>query len=983
MTTSDCHKENSGNISEYLNSLKKSKKFGSQIVACRTLPQQSGTFENFPTDIDPLLVKALKSMGFEKLYSHQREAIDLIRKRKNVIVSTPTASGKSLVYNTCVFERLLSEPETHALYLYPLKALAQDQLRVLRDMADHFDILRQKGKKDIACIYDGDTSSNRRTAIRKKTPPIIISNPDMLHLSFLPYHQSWSHFFKKLQFIIIDEIHTYRGVFGSHMSWVLRRLIRLASYYGVEPVIVLLSATIGNPKKFGEKLLSKPVELIGDSGAPKTKKHVVLLNPWDSSAHAASSLVESAIKRKLRTIVYTQSRKMTELITLWTRPRLGKNAGKLSSYRAGFLPEERREIEHNLASGKLLAVISTSALELGIDIGDLDLCLLLGYPGSIMASYQRGGRVGRGGRESLVVLIAQEDALDQHFMRNPDDFFIREVESAVINPFNSKIMEQQLQCAAAELPLLGSEDLMTDDAVKDGVRLLCSGSLLLESAKGDEWYASRKYPQRNVNLRGTGNQLVIINSMSGELLGEIDSGRVFSECHPGALYLHRAGTWLVEKLDPDAKEVIVREANVPYYTRATSTKQTDILSILGEKLVYGCRVRFGNLRVTEQVTGYQKRNSRTSQLINTVVLDLPEQVLETEGVWIDIDNEIQAEMENEKLHFMGSIHAMEHAMIAMFPLLILCDRNDIGGISCVRHHQTETASVFIYDGQPGGVGLSQEAFNQFKRLLDRTAVTVSSCLCSTGCPSCVHSPKCGSGNRPIDKSGCLKLIEKITNNQKRIKTSTERGKRITKIIQEPAGNIVYGPELLPERYGVFDLETKRSANEVGGWHRAERMGISVAVVYDSRLEGYVTYLEDEIDQLVTHLFELELVVGFNNKRFDNKVLSRYTNKDLSLLPSVDLLEEVHRQLGYRLSLNGLAQNTLGFEKSADGLKALEWYKEGEIGKIIHYCKKDVKLTQSLFLHALENGFLLFQNKSGKIVRLPLAIDQTIKTVLKK
>jgi len=971
------------NIGEYLLSLENSSKFGPQIVARKTFPERQGAFTDLPDDLSLTMVNGLRKLGYKKLYSHQREAIDLIRlHNKNVIISTPTASGKSLIYNFCVFEKILQDFKTHALYIYPLKALAQDQLRVINNMAQKLSSLFSHSGVPVASIYDGDTSPYARTKIRKNTPPILITNPDMVHLSFLPYHESWCHFYRQLRFIVIDEVHTYRGVFGSHMSWVIKRLIRIASHYGATPQVIMLSATIGNPKRFSQTLLSQPLEVIKNSGAPQTTKHMVLLNPWDSAAHTASLMVEAAIKRELRTIVYTQSRKMTELITLWTRPRLGDNRDKLSSYRAGFLPEERREIEHQLTSGQLLAVITTSALELGIDIGDLDLCLLMGYPGSIMASYQRGGRVGRGGRESLVVLIAQEDALDQHFMRNPDDFFRREVESAVINPENPTIMDQHLNCAAAELQLLASEELMQSKSVINAVERLSQCAILLQSSTGDEWFSSQKYPQRYINLRGSGSQLTIINMLSGEILGEIDSARALKECHPGALYLHRAKSWLVEKLDLNGKEVIARDVKVPYYTRAISTKQTQILSVIEEKIVYGCRVRLGTLRVTEQVTSYHKRNKHTSKLITSIQLDLPQQVLETEGVWIDIDQKIQADMENERLHFMGSIHALEHGMIAMFPLLILCDRNDIGGISCVRHEQTGVASIFIYDGQTGGVGLCREAFIQFEKLLEHTVKTVSSCSCSTGCPSCVHSPKCGSGNRPIDKEGCLALMKKIMC-QSQDEFDFNHVKKINiphaKIIKETGE--VDCLDILPARYGVFDLETKFSAAEVGGWHRADKMGISVAVVYDSSLDGFTTYLENEIDQLINHLFQLDLIVGFNNKRFDNRVLSGYTGKKFTNVPTLDILEEVHNQLGYRLSLNGIAEQTLGVKKTADGLKALQWYKEGEIAKIVHYCKKDVEITRNLLLHGLETGFFLFQNKSKKIVRLPLSLDRTIKRVL--
>jgi len=326
-----------GDIGEYLRSLTASPRFGPQIVARRDFPHQNGSYADFPADFPEELIAGMQTMGLDCLYSHQRQALDLIREGKNVIVATPTASGKSMIYNLAVFEKLLANQASQALYLFPLKALAQDQLRVLRSFSSHLGVMRERDQSP-AAIYDGDTSPYQRTKIRKKTPPILISNPDMLHLSFLPYHENWSHFFKNLETIVLDEVHTYRGVFGSHMSWVIRRLLRIANHYGANPVVIMLSATIGNPDQFGETLLSRPVELVSRSGAPSARKQMILFDPWDSAAHTVSQMVEAAVKRDLRTIVYTQSRKMTELITLWTRPRLGENSHKLSSYRAGFLP---------------------------------------------------------------------------------------------------------------------------------------------------------------------------------------------------------------------------------------------------------------------------------------------------------------------------------------------------------------------------------------------------------------------------------------------------------------------------------------------------------------------------------------------------------------------------------------------------------------------------------------------------------------------
>lgn len=976
-------------VTEYVASLKNSPKFGPQVVCHTSYPEKAAEYvHDFPFLAAPLK-QCLAGLGIQQLYSHQSQAIENILQGRDVVVATPTASGKSIIYNLPVLNDLFSANPGHSLYLFPLKALAHDQYNVLIKLFTHLPAEIQKKHSNFAALFDGDTSSYGRRKIRDNHPRVLLTNPEMLHLSMLPYHQNWRSFFGNLRYIVIDEVHSYRGVLGSHMAWVLRRLLRLTDYYGAKPTFILLSATIGNPGELGKQLVDKKVEVICDSGAPRAARSMLFLNPWDSAAYVASQLLEAAVKRGLRTIVYTQSRKMTELINLWTAPRLGDLATKLSAYRAGFLPEERRDIERMLFSGQLLGVISTSALELGIDIGDLDLCILVGYPGSIMATWQRGGRVGRGARNSATILIGQEDALDQHFMRHPEDFFARSPESAVLNPANVSIMAQHLHCCAAELPLSFSENLLQNQVVRENVTTLAQSGALLQTASGDLWISSRKYPHRHVSLRGGGTQMAIIDGENGEIIGEIDTARSLKECHPGAIYLHRATTWIIDTLDIQGCEVVARREKPAYFTRPMAEKRTEILEVLATKSSFAVQVSFGRVRVTEKVTGYQKRNNHTQKLITTTALDLPEQIIETEGLWVDIPQHVVDNLEAEKYHFMGAIHALEHAMIALFPLLVLCDRNDIGGISCPLHEQTEKASIFIYDGYPGGVGLTREAFDKIDDLLLQSRQTVMSCACENGCPSCVHSPKCGSGNRPIDKKACLFLLEKILQKGREGTDTLPTPQALQKNhSQKPSRNKVgvlqYTPRglaALPEKYGVFDLETIRSAEEVGGWHHAEKMGVSVAVVYDSTLNDFVTYLEDEMDRLVRHLQSLQLVVGFNNKRFDNKVLSAYTSVDLNKLPSLDLLEEAHNHLGYRLSLNSLAEHTLGQAKSADGLQALQWYKEGRIDLIQKYCRKDVEITRDLLYHALEQGFLLFTNKARQKVRLPLALEKTIGKIL--
>lgn len=970
------HQPLAGTIDEYLAALKASPRFGPQVVHHERFGRRKARFGALKRALPRELGAALAGLGVDRLYRHQTAAIDAVRAGHDIIVATPTASGKSLIYNLPVIEKIMADPEARALYLFPLKALAQDQLRAIHDLA----LGLPENLRPAAAICDGDTSAYRRKKLREHPPHILISNPDMLHLSLLGYHESWAGLWAGLTHVILDEVHTYRGVFGSHMAWVLRRLRRICGLYGAEPTFVLSSATVGNPGGLARDLLGIEAQVITETGAPQGARHFVFFDPLDSGSFAASQLLEAALKRGLRTIVYTQSRKMTELVSLWTQARLGPLRDKLTAYRAGFLPEERREIEARLASGELLGVVSTSALELGIDIGALDLCILVGYPGTIMQTWQRGGRVGRRQRDALIVLVGQEDALDQHFMRNPEDFFKRDVEAAVLNPDNRVIMRRHLLCAAAERPLDAAEALLAGETAREVVTEMENSGELLQGAAGGRWFTGRKYPHREIDLRGSGRSFAIRIAETDELLGAIDGVRCLKECHPGAVYLHRGRTWLVLDLDLDGHQVLVSRKNVHYFTRPLGSKETEILKIHRTVRLHNFRASFGSLRVTDRVTGFQRRLVKGQKLIATEPLDLPPMVFETEGLWVEIPAALQQRLEREQSHFMGGIHALEHGAIGIFPLLVLCDRNDVGGIAYPFHPQLNGPAVFIYDGYPGGVGLSRQAFDQVGDLLLLTRKTIASCPCEVGCPSCVHSPKCGSGNRPIDKAAALKVLDGLLETAPaaagpRLRREPEAAGQRSAAALKGAGGAALPRKKeawkTPGRYGVFDVETKRSAAEVGGWHRAEKMGISVAVLYDAGPDRYFTFLEHEIGGLVEHLQELDLVVGFNNLRFDNRVLSAYTAVNLQKLPTLDLLQEVRDRLGYRLSLDHLAEQTLGIQKTANGLMALKWYKEGRIDDIITYCRKDVEITRDLFLFGARNGFLLFKNKAGALVRCPV------------
>ncbi len=995
-------------LDDYINSLKNYKGFAGDIVCHKTIAPRPPVFAEpglgLTHDLDPLL----GALGITQLYIHQKKAVDLIKKGIHTVIATPTASGKSLVYNLPVVDELLKNPKSRALYLFPLKALARDQLDTVQNLltlagspgiqldvkSDIPSILKAgtKPRKLTAAVYDGDITAYQKAKIRRSPPHVLLSNPEMLHLAMLAHHHLWETYFSQLKYVVIDEVHTYRGVMGSNMAWVFRRLLRICSLYGSKPVFIFCSATIANPASLAHKLTGLSVAVVNEQGAPTGQKDVLMMRGLEGAAKTAIALIHSAVARQLRTIVYTQSRKMTELIAIWASQRARGFADKICAYRAGFLPEERRLIEKKLATGELLVVVSTSALELGIDIGNLDLCVLVGYPGTIMSTWQRAGRVGRDGKHSAMILIAHEDALDQYFINHPDVFFNMPPEKAIINPDNAIILKQHLACAAAELSLKQGEAFLEDIRVRKMVTSMEYKGKLLRSREGGIWYSPRKSPHREVSLRGTGNTIPIFREDTQQNIGDIDKNRSYFETHEGAVYLHNGKSYLITRFDHEKNIVMATRKEMPYYTRARSSKSTAIIKQLDGCMIKASRVGYGILKITEQVTGYEKKLTATRKSLGIVPLDLPKLEFETQGIWIEIPDRVRDKVESDRLHFMGGIHALEHAAIGIMPLLVMTDRNDLGGISTPFHSQTGGAAVFIYDGIPGGMGLSKQAFDKADILLEQTLDVIVNCPCDTGCPACVHSPKCGSGNRPIDKFSSKIILEMLL-----LDTAFEPFPQIQyprthlhdSNVLQPEENQEIGPSnvalspkpiLEPDlepglkanlRYGVLDIETRRSAQEVGGWNKAERMGVSCAVLYDSKSDQFHTFLQADIQSLCQHLLELDLVIGFNIIPFDYKVLSGLSHFDFNSLPTLDLLMKVHEVLGYRLSLDHLAQQTLGCKKSANGLLALEWWKQGQIDKIVEYCTQDVRVTRDLYRFGNKNHFLLFKNKAEHQVRIPV------------
>jgi DEAD/DEAH box helicase domain-containing protein len=951
------------------------------VIDRRTFPAQPAAYGTSRFHLPPELRAALAVRGIERLYSHQAAGLDALARGEHALAVTPTASGKSLVYQIPALAAALENPASRSLFLFPFKALAQDQAGALHDLA----VEARPLAPPAAAIYDGDTPAAARRRIREQPPSILLTNPDMLHLALLPHHEAWRELLATLRYVVVDEMHAYRGIFGAHLHHILRRLRRLCALHGSSPQFIVASATMANPRAHAELILGVPLIEIGESGAPRSARHFLLLDPPASPYTAAAQLLTLAMDAGLRTIVFTKARRITELIHRWVAAERGDLRGRLASYRAGYLPEERRAIEQRLFRGELLGVVSTSALELGVDIGGLDVCILVGYPGSQVQLWQRVGRVGRREHESLVVMIGMPDALDQYFLRHPDVLFGRPLERAVIDPANTAIRRAHLVCAAAEHPLelAAGEPALLAGSLEAATEMTWRGELSL-NAEGTRIHTRRRRPQRDVDLRSTGASLEIVEAGSGRQIGQIDATRAFHETHPGAIYLHAGGQYEVVSLDRDARKVQVERSSADTYTEVITEKETEILEVLRDEPRPHHRAGLGRLRVTERVRGYHRRRIAGRELVSTHPLELPPLVFETVGLWLDLPGALRDQVERSGGDFAGAIHALEHAAIALFPLLAIADRSDLGGISNPFHPQTGRPVIFIYDGHPGGIGLSAQGFEGLDTLLRETRELIAGCSCAGGCPSCVQSPKCGNGNRPLDKHRALLLLRILTGAAPAAgarapealalslpSTGASEGDdeaRLPRIAAPVAAGVA---RRAGGRIVAFDLETRRSAAEVGGWEQVARMGMALAVVQDLATGEARSYLEADAQALLVDLLSADLVIGYNVKRFDYTVLAAYAPEGaLRRVPTLDLFEEIHRVLGFRVKLAAIAAATLGVTKSADGLQSLQWFREGRLDLIEEYCRLDVRLTADLYRFGLDHGYLLYPDRDGQAMRVP-------------
>lgn len=842
-------------VTTFLTQLRRQPFYQGQIVHLEQIARRAARHGALDAPLHPDLQASLRGQGIERLFTHQAQAVNAARAGRHVVVVTSTASGKTLCYNLPAVQAILEQPVARALYLYPTKALAQDQLRALREMGCQGIDSRQAGidsrrtgyesKQTTArpadsslsrgerprvrtnslspweragvrgdaslpvaiATYDGDTPQARRGKLRQQGQ-IILTNPDMLHVGILPNHALWASFFRHLRYVVIDEAHTYRGVFGSQVACVLRRLRRVCALYGSAPQFIATSATIANPGEHLASLTGLEPLVIDDDGSPAGPRSFALWNPpfvdkaktaRRSANGEATQLFTALVHNDTRTIVFTRARKVAELILRYTREELSKSqraeedgskarkpshrgrqptpsdsgyglrvtdhASRIAAYRAGYTPEQRRQIEADLFNGRLLGVTATNALELGIDVGGLDASVLVGYPGTVASLTQQAGRAGRGSDPSLAVLIGLDNPLDQYFMRHPADLFGRPHEHALIDPDNVYVLARHLPCAAAEVPLtnIAAPDRFDDEAlfgpgfVPAMVQLEELGVL---DFHGDRWtYNGSDYPAEKVNLRsaGGGRFALLDEARNHRTLEEIEASSAPQRVHPGAIYLHQGESYLVTRFDAEMGYAVLRPAEVDYYTVPREWSDVRIMRSIRHRPIPGGYAYFGMVRATSQVIGYRRLRHYSEEVLGEEMLELPQTTFETAALWWDLAPEIVAACQRRGLDFLGGIHAAEHACIGILPLFAMCDRWDIGGLSTPRHADTDAPQVFIYDGFPGGVGIAERGFEDLPALWRATYEVIAACPCEAGCPSCIQSPKCGNNNQPLDKAAA-KLI---------------------------------------------------------------------------------------------------------------------------------------------------------------------------------------------------------------------------------
>ena len=777
------------NLIKSLEELKKIGIINDSITAIKHIPARQGRYMAYPSDVHPALIKALQEKGFSRLYTHQNLSWQLIKEGKNIVIVTPTASGKTLCYNLPVLDSILKNPSARAIYMFPTKALSQDQ------RAELDETIKLLPEEIRIFTYDGDTPQDARKAIRARGH-IILTNPDMLHAGILPHHTKWIKLFENLQYVVIDELHNYRGIFGSHLANILRRLKRIANFYGASPQFILSTATISNPLEMAEKITEEPISLVDENGAPQGEKYFVFYNPpvvnkflgiRRSYVNESRRVASIFLKNGLQTIVFAQSRLITEVLVTYLKEDIEKTIqqkGLIRGYRGGYLPLKRREIEKKLREGKIRGVVSTNALELGIDIGSLDVAVLAGYPGTITSTWQMAGRAGRKSGKSAAVLVGTSSPLGQFIINNPDYFFSKNPENALINPDNLSILVSHIECAAFELPFVEGEKFGSQE-IGEILKFLVDEKLV-HFSKGKWFWTSDAYPADGVNLRSisSDNFVVVDTTEKSKAIAEVDFSSALTALHPKAIYLCEGEQYFVENLDFEQRKAYVKKTDVDYYTDAIDYTKIKILDSFDQKNLGKCDISHGEVHVATQVVGFKKIKFHTTENVGSGDLSLPQNEMHTTAYWLTIPSQMFHSLSFASEEKINGLFGLTYCLHHVSPLFMMCDLRDVGvsvgdnstgksvpprDIRQKTSHKEDKdifsdidfePNIFIFDNFPGGIGLSPSLFDLEKELLKQCLKTIAACPCKEGCPSCVGPVK-ESGKQA--KEVALEILRIIIN----------------------------------------------------------------------------------------------------------------------------------------------------------------------------------------------------------------------------
>lgn len=726
--------------------LTNSKNYKENIIHIFEVENKDGNYVSIDS-LSELAKKILLNYKIDRMYKYQKDSYDLIKKRQNTAIISPTASGKTLAFHLPIYEFLKNGEK--AIYVYPTKALSRDQERQVLNMTP-----------DIKTgIYDGDIPMEERKRIRESSQ-IIFTNPEMIHYSILPYHTNWSNFLSRLGFVVFDEAHIYNGVFGSNVSSLIRRMKRVFNFYEKKVTFIFSSATVGNPEEFFKNLFGEDIKIISSDDAPRNRKiYIFMKTPDERSLYSeAIWIVETLIKSNYRGICFMTSRRGVELLYKYLREKLDDNYKKmLLPYRAGYSKEKRRDIEKKLLNGEINFVISTNALELGIDIGDLDISLIVGYPGTISSFLQESGRSGRKS-SGYTIFLGAKDPLNEYIVNHPEEIFEKGSENLIIDPFNKNLLKKHILCASYEIPIYKFDEFFNEEELE-----ILKREEKIKEIEGRFIPVVSNMPHKFVTLRSFEEDDFVLYDENRKEIERIDEGRAYNEAHPGAIYYFEGDSYLVNDFDLRNKEIFLSKKDVDYYTQSLEINSTEIIKNIENKKRGGVQIFYGDLKVTSKVIGFQKRKHFTNDLIGEYPLNMPVRIFETKGLYFYIPDEIKKEVLNKNLDFNGAIHALEHLLIGVFPLIAICDRRDLGGLSHPIHPDTDRPTIFIYDAYPGGIGFTKKGYDYIEKLLSYGYDVIKNCKCEDGCPSCIYSPKCGNKNKPLDKKGAILILERILN----------------------------------------------------------------------------------------------------------------------------------------------------------------------------------------------------------------------------